>query len=66
MGHYLSLLVYRMLTNGARVESALGQDWVDQGAARFEHKREQLELASITSRAAARGLKLVPMEAQIQ
>ena len=58
MGHYLALLVYRMLTKG--------QAWVDQGAARFEHKREQLELASITSRAAARGLKLVPIEAQIQ
>ena len=66
MGHYLALLVYRMLTNGARVESALGQAWVDQGAERFEHKKEQLELASMISRATAKGLKLVPMDAQIQ
>jgi len=56
MAHYLALLVYRLLTKG--------QAWVDSGAARFEHKREQREMASLASRAAAKGFKLVALNAE--
>ena len=38
---------------------------VDQGAARFEQKREQLELAFLTSKATAKAFKLVPMGAEV-
>ena len=55
MAHYLALLVYRLLTKG--------QAWVDSGAARFEQKREQREMASLASRAAAKGFKLVAVNA---
>jgi transposase len=51
MAHYLAQLVYRMLTKG--------QAWVDQGAARFEQKQREVDLAKLTARAAARGFKLV-------
>jgi transposase len=57
MAHYLAILVYRLLT--------YGQAWTDQGAARFEQKQEQSELARLSARAAARGLKLVPLAAQL-
>lgn len=53
MARHLAVLVYRLLTHG--------QDWVDQGTARFEQKQEQSELARLTAKAAARGLKLVPV-----
>ena len=53
LAHYLALIVYRLLTKG--------QAWVDRGAAQFEYKREQLEMASLNSRAAAKGYKLVPI-----
>jgi transposase len=56
MARFLAVLVYRMLTKG--------EAWVDQGAARFEQKRAQSELASLTSRAAAKGFKLVPIGAE--
>lgn len=56
MAHYLALLVYRLLTKG--------QAWVDCGAAHFEKRREQREMASLASRAAARGFKLIPVEAE--
>jgi transposase len=57
MARYLAILVYRMLTKG--------EAWVDQGAARFEQKREQLEIARLTSRAAAQGFRLVPIGAEL-
>jgi transposase len=58
MAHQLAVLVYRLLK--------YGQAWVDQGAAKFEQKQEQAELARLRTRAAARGLKLVPLGAEIQ
>jgi len=58
MARHLAVLVYRMLTNG--------QAWVDQGAWRFEQRREQQEIASLQSRAAKKGYKLVPVTADIQ
>jgi transposase len=58
MAHYLARLVYRLLTQG--------QAWVDRGAARFENHRAQAELASLSARAAARGLQLVPLATTIQ
>jgi transposase len=58
MARYLATLVYRLLTHG--------QAWVDQGALRFEHRQEQTELAKLTAKAAARGLKLVPVAADLK
>ncbi len=55
MARHLAVLVYRMLTKG--------EAWVDQGAAKFEQKREDMEMARLRSRAAAKGLKLVPVGA---
>jgi transposase len=57
MARYLAVLIYRLLTQG--------QAWVDEGAARFEQKQEQSELSRLTAKAAARGLKLVPLTAEI-
>lgn len=54
MAHYLALLVYRLLTKG--------QAWVDRGAAKFEQKRAERELSSLTSKALAQGFKLVPID----
>jgi transposase len=53
MARYLAVLVYRMLTHG--------QAWVDRGAARFEQKRAERELASLQWKALARGFKLTPI-----
>jgi hypothetical protein len=53
MAHYLSLLVYRMLTKG--------KAWVDQGAALFEKRNRDREISILTSRASTIGLKLVPV-----
>ena len=53
MARYLAVLVYRMLTKG--------EAWVDQGAARYEQRRDQWEMASLTKHAAAKGFKLVPL-----
>jgi transposase len=55
MARYLAVLVYRLLTHG--------QAWVDRGAARFEQRRTELEMASLNSRALAKGFKLVPITA---
>ena len=55
MARYLAVLVYRLLT--------YGQAWVDRGAARFEQDREKREMAALTARAAAKGQKLVPIDA---
>lgn len=57
MARYLAVLIYRLLTQG--------QAWVDAGAARFEQKQEQSELSRLTAKAAARGLKLVPIAAEL-
>lgn len=53
MARYLAVLVYRLLTHG--------EAWVDRGAAQFEQKRSQRELASLNSKARAKGFKLVPI-----
>lgn len=52
MARYLGILVYRMLTKGP--------EWVDRGAAAYEQKRGDAELASLSKRAAAKGYGLVP------
>ena len=54
---YLAVLVYRLLR--------YGQAWVDQGAKRFERQQDERELARLTAKAAARGLQLVPLGAQL-
>lgn len=53
MARYLAVLVYRMLTKG--------EAWVDRGAAQFEQKRTELELARLQSKALAKGFKLIPI-----
>ena len=53
MAHYLACLVYRLLTKG--------QAWVDRGAAYYENKRQQREMVHLQKRAAAAGMKLVPI-----
>jgi transposase len=53
MARYLAVLVYRLLTRG--------EAWVDRGAAKFEQRRAEWELASLNSKARAKGLKLVPI-----
>jgi transposase len=53
MARYLAVLVYRMLTHG--------EAWVDRGAAKFEQRRTALELASLNSKARAKGFKLIPI-----
>jgi transposase len=55
MARYLAVLVYRLLTKG--------QAWVDRGAAKFEHQRSEWELASLKSRALAKGFTLTPITA---
>jgi transposase len=53
MAHYLACLVYRLITKG--------QAWVDRGASYFENKRKQREMIHLQKRAAAAGMKLVPI-----
>ncbi len=53
MARYLAVLVYRVLTHG--------EAWVDRGAAKFEQNRSERELRSLTSKALAKGFKLVPI-----
>jgi transposase len=53
MAHYLAKLVYRMLTKG--------EAWGDRGAAQFERRRSERELASLTARARANGFQLIPL-----
>jgi hypothetical protein len=53
MARYLAVLVYRVLTRG--------EAWVDRGAAKFEQRRTEWELRSLTSKALAKGFKLVPI-----
>jgi transposase len=53
MARYLAVLVYRLLT--------YGEAWVDRGAAKFEQRRSEWEMASLNSKALAKGFKLVPI-----
>ena len=53
MARYLACLVYRLLTKGPA--------WVDRGAAYYENKRRDRELAGLHRKAAAAGMKLVPI-----
>jgi transposase len=53
MAHYLACLIYRLLTKGAA--------WVDRGAGYYESRREQRDLQALQRRAAAKGMKLVPV-----
>jgi transposase len=53
MARYLACLVYRLLTKGPA--------WVDRGAAYYENKRRDRELVSLHRKAAAAGMKLVPI-----
>jgi len=53
MAHYLAKVVYRMLTKG--------EAWVDRGAAQFERRRTEWELANLQARARANGFQLIPL-----
>jgi len=53
MARYLAVLVYRLLTRG--------EAWVDRGAANYEQRRSEWEVASLNSKARAKGFKLVPI-----
>ena len=53
MARYLAVLIYRLLTKG--------EAWVDRGAAQFERRQSERELASLQSKAMAKGFSLVPL-----
>jgi transposase len=53
MAHRLACLVYRLLSRG--------EEYVDRGAKYCEAKRANRELAALQQKAAARGMKLVPV-----
>jgi transposase len=53
MARHLGVLVYRLLTHG--------HAWIDRGAAQFDRRRNEQELASLKSKAKAKGFALVPM-----
>jgi transposase len=53
MARHLAVLVYRLLTHG--------QEWVDRGTAKFEQRRAELDLAMLSSKARAKGFKLIPL-----
>jgi len=53
MARYLAVLIFRLLTKG--------EAWVDRGAVQFERHRLERELASLTSKARAKGFALIPM-----
>jgi hypothetical protein len=38
-----------------------GQAWVDRGAAQFEKRRKEIDLARLTSLAGAKGFQLIPL-----
>ena len=52
MARYLACLVYRLVTRG--------HEYVDRGAAYYEHKRADRDMTYLTRKAAQLGLKLVP------
>jgi hypothetical protein len=47
------VLIYCLLTKG--------EAWVDRGAAQFERRQSERELASLQSKATAKGYRLVPL-----
>lgn len=51
---HLAVQVYRLMTKG--------QAWVDRGVEQFERRRQEFDLAMLTSRAQAKGFKLVPVQ----
>lgn len=53
MAHFLACLVYRLLTKG--------QEYIDRGAAYFEKKRSERQVAMLQRQAAQLGLQLVPV-----
>jgi hypothetical protein len=53
MARYLAVLIYRSLTKG--------EAWVDRGAVQFERRRFERKLASLTSKARAKGFALIPL-----
>lgn len=53
MARYLAVLIYRMPTKG--------EAWVDRGGAKFEQKRNDMDMAILTSKALAKGFKLTPL-----
>jgi transposase len=53
MARYLAVLIYRLLTRG--------EAWVDRGAKQFEQRRIERELASLQTKAKAKGFTLVPL-----
>ena len=53
MARYLAVLIYRLLTKG--------EAWVDRGAKQFEQRRFERELASLQTKAKAKGFTLVPL-----
>src|SRR5947208_188748 len=53
MGRYLAVLIYRLLTKG--------EAWVDRGAAQFEQRHTEQELASLNFKARAQGFRLIPI-----
>jgi transposase len=53
MARFLACLVYRLLTKG--------QEYVDKGAAHFEQKRKDQEMAKLHRKASELGLRLVPV-----
>ena len=55
MARYLAVLIYRLLTKG--------EAWVDRGAAQFERRSIERELANLNSKARANGFALVPIKA---
>ena len=53
MARYLAVLIHRLLTQG--------ELWVDRGAAQFERRHTEQELASLKFKARAQGFKLIPI-----
>jgi transposase len=53
MARYLAVLIHRLLTHG--------QAWIDRGAAQFERKRLERDLAKLHAKAKAKGFALVPI-----
>jgi transposase len=53
MARHLAVLIHRLLTHG--------QAWIDRGAAPFERRRLERELASLHSKAKAKGFTLIPI-----
>jgi hypothetical protein len=55
MARYLACLVYRLMTRG--------QAWIDRGMEEFERQHAERQRLFLERKAAAMGLKLVPMQA---